>query len=68
MFSLCTPILLKCVRARDTMANSMFLEITLKCMKITSPVRLKRDQFGRKLSFCLRMKFHEHAKNITLIL
>ena len=67
MFSFCTPIFLRCVRAGDTMANSMFLEITSKCMQLTFPVSLKRDQFGKKLSFCLRMKFHEDAKNITLI-
>ena len=68
MFSFCTPILRRCVRAGDMLVNSMLLEIILKCMKLTSPVNLKRDQFGRKLSFCLKMKFDKDAKDITLVL
>ena len=68
MFSFCTLILFRCVGLGDMMANSMFLEIILKCMKLTSLVSLKRDQFGRELSFCLRMKFHKDAEDITLVL
>ena len=50
------------------MSNSMLLEIILKCMNLTSLVSLKRDQFGRELSFCLRMKFHKDSEDITLVL
>lgn len=68
VFTLRNPILLRCMRARNTMGNANTLEIFVETMIFPSPVRLNSPNFGVKETFNMILKSIKDGLNIRFVL
>lgn len=65
MFTFCCAILLRGRRARDMMVNAALLEMIMKQLILSTPIRLHGNNFSVKLRFDSMVELNEYVKNIT---